>query len=425
MLNPTNTNDWLDAQTEQRTISILSNQNLLNDVREKQQDRRDNGYTGPAKRGQLVNRFSPFVEDTLAPAELLHAVGRITTPIIGNLADLSTTWAMTRYLWAFSPNRDSLGLSRIAKNIDSHQKSILSDELGVGMAWWVMKNHFDAKQRIDVEVALDNPSIRQALNFDEVESVGKASPDYLFRLEDGSYAIVECKGTQSKRAYSMTQLRRGLEQVRSIEFPDSRAAEYVIATYLKRTETDVHILDPPGGEEDSEKSSSESKRKPLRIEDESSFERFERGVGLVDGASLLGYAGAEALAFDVAGFDERFTALPELREEPELTRPIDILDSSFRGQFVEPRSTDVRFFFGIHEGLYETLRSTEFRNSGRREVDLPDAYYEQFDAEPDTDVAEQIDDAGGRPPRNVTSFRIEEDQIASIDRDGTVFMIET
>src|SRR5439155_27068403 len=79
----------------------------------------------------------------IRPIHMLHALGRITTPPVTELLDLSSTWAEIRYVWAFQPNRAglrnrSLRLSSAVKELDSHQKTLLSDEFGVGFAAYYM-----------------------------------------------------------------------------------------------------------------------------------------------------------------------------------------------------------------------------------------------------------------------------------------------
>ena len=95
----------------------------------------------------------------IKPIYLLHAIGRITTPPVPNLVDLSSTWAIIRYLWAFEipgvSTNPLLLLSSIARQIDFHQKALLSDEIGMGMAYYIMTNFFKTTEVIDVSIALE------------------------------------------------------------------------------------------------------------------------------------------------------------------------------------------------------------------------------------------------------------------------------
>jgi hypothetical protein len=79
----------------------------------------------------------------IRPVDMLHALGRITTPAVTELIDLSSTWAEIRYIWAFRPNFNpnslrALRLNPNVKALDFHQKTLLSDEFGVGFAAYFM-----------------------------------------------------------------------------------------------------------------------------------------------------------------------------------------------------------------------------------------------------------------------------------------------
>jgi hypothetical protein len=69
--------------------------------------------------------------------------------------------------------RADLRLSPAAKNIDFHQKGLLSDQIGVGIAAWLMGSYLGAPLAADVSVAMDDPAWPIALQYE-------SSPDYLF-----------------------------------------------------------------------------------------------------------------------------------------------------------------------------------------------------------------------------------------------------
>jgi hypothetical protein len=48
-----------------------------------------------------VIRFQNPIVESISPLNLLHSIGIITTPIIPNMVDISSTWAIIRYFWAF------------------------------------------------------------------------------------------------------------------------------------------------------------------------------------------------------------------------------------------------------------------------------------------------------------------------------------
>ena len=328
---------------------------MVNALQLRQVTRANNGYAGPSKQPVVVPQFSPSIQHDLPPASLLHLIGLATTPPVPNLADLSSTWALYRYAWAFAHNSNRLRLSQVAKDIDFHQKGVLSDEVGVGMAYWVMSTFMGAGQPIDVDVAMRNPQLAASMGFPALQAVGDASPDYIYPLPGGNYAIVECKGGQSGRSKSLDQLRRGLEQVPSIRFSNGQQAEeYVIATLLSKTKVDVLVIDPPGDKE--------GRRDEKRSFEVESKETFDREMGNLRAGSLLAYAGAEGLAREVSKVDTDDESIEfERRDAPSVVESED-LDSALRGRAATfPSRSDqtgsVTVFMGLEDSVYQQLAS--------------------------------------------------------------------
>jgi len=175
---------------------------------------------------------------------MLHALGRITTPPISELVDLSSTWAEIRYIWAFRPNLrnlnpTSLRLSDAARALDFHQKTLLSDEFGVGFAAYYMARFEGATDPVDVFIAKRNQQVR-------LQGPRRRSlPDYIFKGPNhNQYFIVECKGTQSERSAAISQLQRGSEQVVTVDIDaPASVTRLVIASWLKQA-ISLLIIDP-------------------------------------------------------------------------------------------------------------------------------------------------------------------------------------
>ncbi len=144
--------EYLDALFRDYSVEIISSDALLDGVRWKQDLRVQESIR--QRRNPLPMKihltkipiFDPVLQIQIKPIILLHAIGRITTPPAPNLTDISSTWAIIRYIWAFDTggsNRDPrLILSDTARRIDFHQKTLLSDEVGMGMAFYLMANYF-------------------------------------------------------------------------------------------------------------------------------------------------------------------------------------------------------------------------------------------------------------------------------------------
>ena len=292
---------WMNALATPRSVTIESSQELLASVQAKQaqQNERLQAKSRPPalRKGPLavVAQFAPSLRVPLKPIHLLHRLGVITTPVVPNLADISSTWAYIRYLWAFelpdgTPN-DPLRLSDAALGIDVHQKRLMSDQIGVGMAALVMELYFNAPAAADVAVALNEQVLL-------VELTEAASPDYLFwNAAQTAYYVVECKGTRCSRNVALEQLRRGTEQVPSLRFTDGRQppTALVVGTRLTGKGTEVLVIDPPPDEESPE---GVIRRGPKDWEIADSKE-FQRVIGMASELKILGYAAADQAVEDI------------------------------------------------------------------------------------------------------------------------------
>ncbi len=181
-------------------------------------------------------------------------------------------------------------MSEAARNIDFHQKGLLSDQIGVGMAALLLGIYLNAPLAADVSVAMDDPTWPIDLEYE-------TSPDYLFfDSTQANLFIVECKGTQTTRYASVDQLRRGTEQVPSLSFTDGRMPpSLVVATYLSKEGTRVLVIDPPG-DEDSGKHSERSERVGPREWKVLNDAEFGRATRLLSDVKLLSFAGADQAA---------------------------------------------------------------------------------------------------------------------------------
>lgn len=247
--------EWQQALNQQYRVRIESSSSLCDDVWAVQVRRdRDRRQTGrqPLARKDLIPwpRAEQRQQDLLVrPIDLLHALGRITTPAVTELLDLSSTWAEIRYLWAFASSvwknsRPPLRLSATVRDLDFHQKTLLSDEFGVGFAAYYMAECERATDPIDVFIARRNRQLRLS------GTKRRSLPDYIFRgPRDDEFFVVECKGTQGPRGTSVAQLQRGTEQVVTIGIdPPARVTRLIIGAWLKGP-ISLLIIDPDDTEE--------------------------------------------------------------------------------------------------------------------------------------------------------------------------------
>jgi hypothetical protein len=321
-------------------VNIESNADLLDEVNRKiaARIRKLQERNKPAPVFKPATSVAQFdgMQWSVRPMRLLHKLGRMTTPRgLGNMSRLSAGWATRRYFWAIAESvntNNNFRLSNDALGLDFHQKVLLSDEFGIAMAGLFMEEQVGAPETMDVSLAL-----RDEVLAEEIELSGETQPDYLMWNEQATptYFLVECKGGQSGRSASIDQLRRGLEQLPSIDFanPEKYGGAFAVATCLSESSTSTFVIDPPS-DEDNEKRAFEGEtvsertgERRWKIVNEPALEKRNR---VSKAAQVLQWAGQNHHALRVAGQleqIERGTALPDL--------PIEIRDLGgveFHGQ---------------------------------------------------------------------------------------------
>jgi hypothetical protein len=185
---------------------------------------------------KAASAYPPFATQTalqFRALDFLRKIGELTTPRNINLARLSASWATRRYFWAVHDSRKAHGaavnfrLSADARTIDRHQKTLLSDEFGMGFAGLVTERLLSASDFVDVDFAVTTPR-----RFFGATAIHRRRPDFLMWGTGTPLFVVECKGSQTSERGVITQLRRGLEQLPSITVGHTQTVSLVIATHL-------------------------------------------------------------------------------------------------------------------------------------------------------------------------------------------------
>jgi hypothetical protein len=349
---------WVAALRSRHRVKISSTPALLARVQQRRIPRVVAGI--PMKPLAIVPGFDPPRYEEFHLAELLHALGEITTPPVPNYADLSATWAVLRYVWAFdrppAAFASPLTLSATARTLDFHQKTLLSDQMGVAFAALVMNECFAMPEAIDVSIALRDPAWFLA------PPATRRSPDYLFHdgTPNGPVFVVECKGNQTSFNETVHQLQSGSEQVQSISFANGRASTpFVIATCL-RQECEVFLLDPPPDKppppprDFGSHKAHEFEPRKWSITDP---EKFSRELGRLQAAKLLTFAGDYDEAFRVVGAEMPATQRQLLgRRGRHAVRENEF--GTFEGRIFQtslPDGTPVKAFRGILRELKQAI----------------------------------------------------------------------
>ncbi len=406
-------NEYVLALTTDRRFTVESSPQLIADVKKAQAKR----IVDLAKRKKLppptkpISRAAPYAptkEIVIKPITLLHVIGRATTPPIPNLVELSATWTIVRYIWAFalstSKGTANLRLSDHARRIDFHQKALLSDQMGVGFACYLMARDYQMTAPVDVDVAL------KQLHWSFRKQLAR-SPDYLFSAHpSGPTFIVECKGTQTTRAGSIWQIRSGTEQIPSIVFTDGRTSTGLIfATCLKQKETTVYVVDPPAGPNEQKVDDRTIDNPPAEwiIRND---EEFMKDVRRLASAKTLSFAGATA---DAASLAPRNLAEEYLQAIP---RPVQETVANTHGTFKGIRET-VEPSDGIRLSVYRGLQKD------RHDEILDEVNAKQKDQLEQNDIANDTI-ASQTPGAAVTTEKTKKGiEISSVAGDGTILSI--
>lgn len=144
---------------------------------------------------------------------LLHTALR-TRPPTSTGIDLADFWAWLRYGPAIDDLPD-LKLRAAWKDIDTHQKTILSDDFGMGFTTFLLSRVLNFKSFADTLhfAKVAHPGLYHFLN---VKKNGEhKSPDFVAMdssNDPNNISVIECKGSQSSMPALKKLMKRGIEQ---------------------------------------------------------------------------------------------------------------------------------------------------------------------------------------------------------------------
>ncbi|MFY3743288.1 hypothetical protein ACOQFB_05225 [Anaeromyxobacter sp. Red801] len=176
---------------------------------------------------------------SVSMTRVLAAIPICTAPLTGYGFELSQFWAHLRYGPALGAG-PGLRLRPEWSDIDSHQKTILSDDFGMGVPWVILTRALRLKRLVPTQFILDGlVSIGSA----KVSAAARdkrgqfKSPDFIGIGQDGKLHVLECKGTQSADGIRKA-LPRGREQKANLLIePKARRGEALVsALYVPQHE---------------------------------------------------------------------------------------------------------------------------------------------------------------------------------------------
>ena len=171
---------------------------------------------------------------TVDMAEVLLMIGRLTTPVLPGGASLAEFWAYARYLLAWQ-DRAGLALTPEFSELDAHQKTILSDDIGMGLPLHWLGPRLNLIGACDGRYFIERHLTTYGGTYTGKvarRGPGKA-PDFICVSSNGRFHVIECKGTQTSTAYRNEQLglpiskglRGGRAQKRTVTFPAAVAGQ--------------------------------------------------------------------------------------------------------------------------------------------------------------------------------------------------------
>jgi hypothetical protein len=285
----------------------------------------------------------PRESDTVDVAVVLNLIGVLTTPALSGGASLSEMWAFVRYLFAVTTD-DDLRLTSDFQSMDAHQKTILSDDFGMGFTMHWLAQRLGLVAACDGRYFIEN----HLMNIGGVYNGGAAkrglgkAPDFVAIDQNNRLHVIECKGTQSSRAYRNSQLRDSARiQKTTIVLPAHLAGERLAAG--------IYIAGPTGD------------RTELRITDPDRPEKYvvrDEDPRFIRSAVVRGTLAKKLRS---SGLSETAAAVAYPKVRPDLDRP---------GQFAEDeRSVSERRERGETEARSRSKRTFQANNAeyvGRR-----------------------------------------------------------
>jgi len=146
---------------------------------------------------------------------LLHTALWTRPPVVKGF-ELSVFWAWLRYFPAIDDG-PPLRLRPEWSELDPHQKTILSDELGVGVTTCMLAQHLQLAEFVDTLYFLRVLLPGQFRLGRTARRGPEKAPDYISRSPAGGVVVLECKGTQSSRTALEKSIRAGIPQKNNLQ----------------------------------------------------------------------------------------------------------------------------------------------------------------------------------------------------------------
>lgn len=178
--------------------------------------------------------------------EVLLHIGLATRHPEQSGISLNDYWALLRYKNCFEPSVD-FKLNKKWIDIDSHQKTILSDDFGMGFASYFLNKEMQLMTMVDTKYFLKYlPSLS---TFHTSKNGSSKTPDFILLDRFYNIHLLECKGTQSSLSKLNKQLEGGVDQKKNIKDPGGIVSEKLVTgvfipQFDSKQDATFKIIDP-------------------------------------------------------------------------------------------------------------------------------------------------------------------------------------
>lgn len=176
------------------------------------------------------------------------AIGYLTAPPRFQGLSLSHYWAWLRYRVALQSTGNDLRLRRIWGEIDSHQKTVLSDDFGMGFPCHYLIDQHGFEDFADTKFLIRHllGGVVAVLGSD-LRGPSK-SPDFIAVDNAGRLHILECKGSQSSRKSLQAAIARGIPQKNNLSngtlFTSCMVGGIFVPQYKSNERAEIVFADP-------------------------------------------------------------------------------------------------------------------------------------------------------------------------------------
>lgn len=145
----------------------------------------------------------------------LYLIGRLTKPNYINVNSIFEYWACLKYFPLFDRKYREARFIKEWDEFDSHQKTVASDELGMGFSCYYLKGLLDIVSFEDTGNVLKN--LNYGLYQPKINKRGpKKTPDFIAYHTDKSLSLIECKGSQSNINALKSSMMAGKNQKNNV-----------------------------------------------------------------------------------------------------------------------------------------------------------------------------------------------------------------